>query len=320
MATLDPHALPCLTPETPTSVQPGGFGVFGSLELAWGRVRRAFLRMVRPGYVRHMAALRQGDCPGCPHDVIDSRDLKYFRNVCGHWFRPEDDRFAWRDHLPLARYGWAELVGFGMLGVILAFCFSYAAASVHWAFWIPFGVTAVLWAFVVSFFRDPHRVIPTDPAALVSPADGTVTRVEETDEPDFPGGRALRVSIFLSVFNVHVNRVPRAGRVTAVRYFRGGFLDARHPECGIRNEQLWVDLEEGNGRPLRVKQVSGAIARRIVCRLKPGDRVEAGEKFGMIKFGSRTDVLLPVADAAEVLVKVGDTVKGGSTILMRLTR
>src|SRR5262245_44820651 len=106
MATLGPQTLPCLTPETPTSVQPGGPGLFGSLELAWGRLRRAGLRLVRPGYVRRMAALRQGDCPGCPHDVIDSRDLKYCRNVCGYWFRPEDDRFWWRDHSPLTRYGW----------------------------------------------------------------------------------------------------------------------------------------------------------------------------------------------------------------------
>jgi len=152
--------------------------------------------------------------------------------------------------------------------------------------------------------------------ALISPADGTVTQVETVEEPNF--GPALRVSIFLSVFNVHVNRVPRAGTVTAVRYFRGEYLDARHAECHVRNEQLWIDFAEaGTGRPIRVKQISGAIARRIVCKLKPGDEVRAGERFGMIKFGSRTDVLIPAAMAKEVLVKVGDKMSGGKTILIR---
>jgi phosphatidylserine decarboxylase len=142
--------------------------------------------------------------------------------------------------------------------------------------------------------------------------------VETVDDPDFPKGRALRVSIFLSVFNVHVNRIPWAGRVTRVQYFRGEYLDARHAECHARNEQLWVDVADvGTGWPIRVKQISGAIARRIVCKLKPGDEVKAGDRYGMIKFGSRTDVLVPVALAREVVAQVGDKVKGGKTILIR---
>jgi phosphatidylserine decarboxylase len=209
-------------------------------------------------------------------------------------------------------------------------CFSFAfglpaltcvvlALTVHAAFWfltVPFllGLAEVLW-----FFRDPERTIPSDPAALVSPADGAVTHIEEVDEPDFPGGRALRISIFLSVFNVHVNRLPRSGRVTDIRYFPGRFLDARDPECPVRNEQLWIDMEDSaTGKPLRVKQISGAIARRIVCWLKPGDVPQKGERLGMIKFGSRTDVLLPVRLAETIDVKVGDSVKGGSTVLLRL--
>jgi phosphatidylserine decarboxylase len=177
----------------------------------------------------------------------------------------------------------------------------------------------LLWFEVVHFFRDPERVIPTDASAVLSPADGTVTFVGEVDEPDFPGGRALRVSIFLSVFNVHVNRSPRPARVTGVRYFRGSFLDARKAECAVRNEQLWVDLEEDTSppRPIRVKQISGALARRIVCWLKVGDRVRAGERFGMIKFGSRTDLLLSAGEAMEMRVRVGDKVRGGSTVLLR---
>lgn len=266
-----------------------------------------------------MAALRQGECPGCPHDIIDSRDLKFCRNVCGYWFKPQDDPFRWRDGLRLARAGFAEIVCFSFLYLLASAATAALALWFHWAFWIPLAVVGVLWFETVFFFRDPERVIPTDPATLLSPADGTVTHVGEVDEPDFPGGRAFRVSIFLSVFNVHVNRIPRTSRVVEVRYFPGCFLDARHAECAARNEQLWIDLEETDTqRPLRVKQISGAIARRIVCWLKPGDVVHAGDRLGMIKFGSRTDVLLPVGHAKEVLVKAGDKVKGGSTVLLRV--
>jgi phosphatidylserine decarboxylase len=141
------------------------------------------------------------------------------------------------------------------------------------------------------------------------------------DDPDFPGAKAFRISIFLSVFNVHVNRIPRNARVTNVRYFPGAYLDARHAECAMRNEQLWIDLEESDcDRPIRVKQIAGAIARRIVCWLKPGDVVRTGDRLGMIKFGSRTDVLLSANEATDVRVKVGDKVHGGSTILLHMKR
>jgi phosphatidylserine decarboxylase len=288
-----------------------------SVELAWGRLRRALLRHLRPGYVRRMAEKRQGHCENCPHDIIDPRDLKFCRNVCGYWFRPEDDRFQWRGRLGFARAGLAELVLFTLLFLLFAGALTAAALLVHPAFWVPLALLTIVWLEVPFFFRDPQRPIPTDPDAFLSPADGTVTHVGEVDDPDFPGGRAFRVSIFLSIFNVHVNRLPRTGRVVALRYFPGAFLDARHPECAVRNEQLWVDLEEPQGRLLRVKQISGAIARRIVCRLRLGEEVRAGERFGMIKFGSRTELLLPIAADLEVNVKVGDKVKGGSTILLR---
>jgi phosphatidylserine decarboxylase len=213
----------------------------------------------------------------------------------------------------------AELVCFSIVFAALLVLLGLAAVSIHALFWAPFAVVALLWAFVVAFFRDPFRSLPTDAEALLSPADGTVTHVEEVEEPDFPGGRAFRISIFLSVFNVHVNRVPRTARVTQIRYFRGSFLDARHGDCAVQNEQLWLDLEEsGTRRPIRVKQISGAIARRIVCWLRPGEEVKAGDRFGMIKFGSRTDVLLPAGEVMDVRVKVGDKVKGGSTTLLRL--
>jgi phosphatidylserine decarboxylase len=305
------------TPRKPESVQPGG-GWGMALEQAWGRWRRAWLRRVRPGYVQAMQARRQGDCPGCPHDVIDARDLKYLRNVCGYWFRPEDDSFRYRDRLGFARYGLAELLVFTFGYLVLGGASAAAALAVHPGFWVPFAALTLVWLELVYFFRDPERHGPTDADALVSPADGTVTNVEEVDEPDFPGGRALRVSIFLSIFNVHVNRTPRAFVVTDVRYFPGAFLDARNPDSAVRNEQLWVDaVDADTGRPLRVKQISGAIARRIVCWLKPGDRLARGERFGMIKLGSRTDLLVPAGAARMICVRPGDKVRGGLTILLR---
>jgi phosphatidylserine decarboxylase len=265
-----------------------------------------------------MLAVRQGSCPDCRHDVIDARDLKPWRNVCGYWFRPEDDPYRWRGRLGLARAGLAEVVVFSLALAALIGAVAAVALLVHGAFWLATAVPAVLWLEVLWFFRDPERTIPDDPQALVSPADGTVTDVGEVEEPDFPGGRAVRISIFLSIFNVHVNRIPRSGRVTRIRYFPGAFLDARNPQSAVRNEQLWIDLEDSaRGLPLRVKQISGAIARRIVCWLRPGEGVQRGARLGMIKFGSRTDVLVPAEGALQLCVQVGDKVKGGATVLLR---
>jgi phosphatidylserine decarboxylase len=313
---------PLPPPEAPQGVQPGGVGFFVRCELAWGRLRRWYLRQFRPGPVARWRQLRRGHCPDCPHDIIDPRDLKFVRNVCGYWFRPEDDAYARREHLGFARWGYAELIGFTTTFLLLGGLFLAAGflfPQLAWLIVIAHAATWVLIAEVVWFFRDPPRLVPTDRAALASPADGTVSHVETVDDADFPGGRAVRISIFLSIFNVHVNRVPRTGRVTDVRYFRGEYLDARHADCAARNEQLWIDFTDAaTGQPIRVKQIAGAIARRIVCTLKAGDEVKAGERFGMIKFGSRTDVLVPASAEVEVLVKVGDKVKGASTVLMRL--
>jgi phosphatidylserine decarboxylase len=304
------------TPQSPTSVQPGG-GVCMSIELAWGRLRRAYLRTFRPEYVRRMGEKRQGRCDKFPNDVIDPRDLKFIANVCGYSFRPEDDAFAWRGRLGFARHGLAEMVLFTLaIGVGIAVTGALAA-------WLHplcglFAVPLLLfWLEIVYFFRDPERPIPPDADALVSPADGVVTNIEAVDEPDF--GPALRISIFLSIFNVHVNRLPRSGTVTNIRYFPGAYLDARNPDSAKRNEQLWIDMTDAaTGRPMRVKQISGAIARRIVCWLKPGDAVVKGARLGMIKLGSRTDLLLPPDAAKKIEVVVGTKVQGGLTILARL--
>ena len=290
-----------------------------AIELAWGRCRRWLLRRFRPGYVRAMEAKRQGSCPNCSHDIIDPRDLKFFRNVCGFSFRPEDDAFAWRGRLGFARYGLAELILATGAFALVSAAVTAACALVHPALALVVVPFALVWLEIVWFFRDPERPIPQDVQIVVSPADGTVTNVEEVDDPDFPAGRALRISIFLSIFNVHGNRMPCAARITDVRYFPGAFLDARNPDSAVRNEQLWIDaVEDGGGRPIRVKQISGAIARRIVCWLKPGDAIARGERIGMIKLGSRTDLLLPAGEALDVLVKPGDKVFGGTTVVLRL--
>ncbi len=304
------------TPQKPTRVQPGG-GNCMAIELAWARFRKFWLRRLCPGYVRKMLEKRQGQCPDCTHDIIDARDLKYTRNVCGYFFRPEDDAYAYRNHLGFARHGFAEMLLFTLLFALLAAPCVWAALALHWLFWIPFTALALLELEIITFFRNPNRVISTEPDILVSPADGVVTNVEEVDEPEF--GKALRISIFLSVFNVHVNRNVGDAEVVDVRYFPGEYLDARNSESAVRNEQLWVDLLETKGkRRMRLKQISGAIARRIVCWLKPGDILQRGELIGMIKLGSRTDLLIPAGAASEIRVKVGDKVSGGSTVLLKL--
>src|SRR5262249_32844466 len=155
MASIASPATSCPIPVPPASVQPGG-GFCMSLELAWGRLRRACLRRFRPGYVQRMAEKRQGNCPNCPHDIIDPRDLKFCRNVCGYWFREEDDAFRWRNRLRLARYGLAEVVFFSLLFLTFVVLFGVAGLLWHWSLWLPALPVVGLWAFVVSFFRDPH--------------------------------------------------------------------------------------------------------------------------------------------------------------------
>lgn len=312
---------PITAPTTPapiTSIQPGG-GTCFSLERAWGRLRRGVLRCCFPGHVRRMAELRQGECPHCPHDIVDPRDLKLFRNVCGYWFRPEDDPYAWRGRLGLARAGLAEILCASAVLLPALAAFAALTAWHHPAWGVGVALLLPVWLFTLAFFRDPQRTVPDDPAALVSPADGVITHLEEVADADFPDGRAFRVSIFLSVFNVHVNRLPRAGRVTAVAYYPGAFLDARAADCPRRNEQLWLDLEDAcSGCLVRVKQVAGAIARRIVCTVRVGEPLPVGERFGMIKFGSRTEVLVPLRSVLEVKARVGQAVRGGSDVLLRL--
>jgi phosphatidylserine decarboxylase len=179
-----------------------------------------------------------------------------------------------------------------------------------WTHWLSLTLIPVaLAAFFLWFFRDPERRIPEGDGLIVSPADG---KVEGAEWIETSSGSRLRVTIFLSVVDVHVNRVPISGRVTLVEYRSGDFLNAMDPESAVVNEQTLIAIEDG---PFTVsfKQIAGLLARRIVCNLKAGDTVLRGQRMGMIKFGSRVDVLMP-ADV-ELRVKQGERVKGGSSIL-----
>jgi phosphatidylserine decarboxylase len=176
-------------------------------------------------------------------------------------------------------------------------------------------VPALLILFCINFFRDPDRPVPADPRDVVSAADGLVTHVVETEEKEVLHAPARRVSVFLSVFDVHTNRSPIVGKVTYVQHHAGQFLDARDPDCATKNEGMTWGIA-GDRATLVVRQITGAIARRIVPWSKVGDSLEKGERFGMIRFGSRTDVFLPLD--AEITVKPGDRVKGGQTVIARL--
>ncbi len=170
-------------------------------------------------------------------------------------------------------------------------------------------IPLVLAAFFLWFFRDPNRVIPSVPGQIVSPADGIVTEAEWIE---MPSGSRLRLSIFLNVFDVHVNRSPVAGVVKLYEFRKGLFMNAMNAESVLHNEQTMVVIDAG-GYEVGFKQIAGLLARRIVCRLKVGDKVERGQRIGLIKFGSRVDVLMPAE--ADLKVKTGSRVKGGSTVL-----
>jgi len=169
--------------------------------------------------------------------------------------------------------------------------------------------------FTIFFFRDPDRSPPADPKAIVAAADGTVTDITELDENEILKTRARRVGIFLSIFDVHTNRAPIDGRVVYRQHREGLCLDARHSDCAEKNEAMTWALENPRAK-IVLRQLTGAIARRIVAWSEVGDELKKGDRFGMIRFGSRTEVYLPLT--ATILVKVGDHVAGGSTIIARL--
>jgi phosphatidylserine decarboxylase len=306
------RATPLPLPENIASIQPGG-GVCCRVELAWGRWRRWWLKKFRPGYVARMAALRRGDQAGAPHEILDPRDLKFCRNRCQCDWAEADDPFRWRRRLPFARWGLAELqlMGWPLLALTL---------FAGWYVWYLALLPAVPLFLVVYFFRDPPRRVPQEPGLVVSPADGKVVEITRLDHDEFIGGPAVRIGIFLSIFNVHLNRAPLPARVIGLRYSPGEFLNAMKPESALRNENMWIGLEEDSPphRRLWLRQISGAIARRIVCDLRPGEVLARGQKLGMIKLGSRTEIVLPGGQDLTVEVQIGQKVKAGVSVMARL--
>ncbi len=198
---------------------------------------------------------------------------------------------------------------------IFAVLLVLAALSLLLSLWLTLLVLVFI-GYTFAFFRDPERSVPADENVIVAAADGVVVEIAEMEEAEVVQSPMRRVAIFLSVFDVHTNRAPVAGRVIYREHHAGLCLDARNPECSVKNEAMTWAFENPRAT-LVVRQITGAIARRIVGWSKVGDHVQKGERFGMIRFGSRTEVYLPLS--AEVLVKVGDRVAGGSSVIARLS-
>jgi phosphatidylserine decarboxylase len=301
------------------------------------QVRRQYLSRLRPGYVRRARELRRGECRCCgtccsltfhcplldesnrckyyqwrnvscrdfPHDATD---LRLTQVPCGHYFEePAEDGDV---RIPLTKYGLRELVLFGGLsvaGIVLAAVF----------LWYLVPLFALTLLFVLYFFRDPERKVPATPRILVSPADGRVADVMEVEEKEFLRRKTVRIGIFMSPLNVHVNRFPCQGRVEAVVHRPGQFLAAMNPEASSVNESnaIAIRAEEGVDTQILVRQISGVLARRIVCQVAEGESRRRGERFGMVKFGSRAEVYVPLEAGFELSVKVGQRVRAGETVL-----
>jgi len=197
---------------------------------------------------------------------------------------------------------------YGLSLLVVAALVAWATGTLAWAI-----IPMLLAAFFLWFFRDPERLVPAGPGLVVSPGDGLVT---ETVTITTPTGPRQRISIFLSVFDVHVNRSPIGGLLSDVHYQKGQYLNAMNPASADRNEQNVVTVRGAGGVEVTFKQIAGLLARRIVFNCKQGDSVERGQRVGLIKFGSRVDVLLP--PEARILVKVGERVKGASSVLAAL--
>jgi phosphatidylserine decarboxylase len=213
-----------------------------------------------------------------------------------------------RVRLPLTSYGLREIVGGS------AVCL--AAVALGWlACWPLVPLALAAWAALLAFFRDPERVDRSGPHDVVSPADGTVTDIEEAHAPAFLEGPTRRVGIFMSVADVHVNRAPVTATVRHVQHVPGSFHDARRPISRTENELNLLGLELPDGRRLLVNQIAGVIARRVVCRVAVGDALRKADRFGMVKFGSRVELYLPLGDGYDVRVRRGDRVTAGVSVL-----
>ena len=207
-------------------------------------------------------------------------------------------------HPIIAREGWPYLLLLGIPAILVMKFFGFYVSLPIW----------VLFVFVLQFFRDPPRLVPVAPNAVLSPADGRIVAVEKTTDV-YANREALKISIFMNVFNVHSNRVAVNGRIKSIQYFPGKFVNADLDKASTENERNAVVID-ANGQIVTLVQVAGLIARRILCYIHVGDRLKAGERYGFIRFGSRVDVYLPLT--AEPLVSVGDKVFATNTALARL--
>jgi phosphatidylserine decarboxylase len=223
--------------------------------------------------------------------------------------------------IPLTKYGWPQVVLYPayILSMMIIIAVGRPATMPGWVF---ISIEVLLGAVLVwnlSFFRDPQRSCPTDSNLLLSPADGQITDIEQVENNVFIGGSATRIGIFLSIFNTHINRAPCNVKVEKITYKKGKYKNALNPESARVNESNELNLVRTDSPQDRliVRQISGAIARRIVCDTTEGSELTGGEKFGMLKFGSRTELYLPLRENAKCMVKIGDKVKAGLTTLIK---
>ena len=209
------------------------------------------------------------------------------------------------------------LLFIGIAAAVAAGAFGFAISRRSWGLWLAAFVLLLLALWVAYFFRDPERTGDRGPSLVVSPADGKLIMITEVDEPSFVKGRAIRLSIFMNVFNVHVNRYPVDGVVKHIHYNKGKFFNAAAEKSSLENEQMSVGIETGRHRVL-VRQIAGLIARRIVTYSKLGESVKQGDRMGIIRFGSRVDVFLPLGST--IRAKLGDVTTAGVTILAVLPK
>jgi phosphatidylserine decarboxylase len=218
--------------------------------------------------------------------------------------------------MTIHREGYKSIaLGALVFGAINVSMFYFFSASLPLLTWIVFGITLGLWLFLVSFFRIPNRILTINDKQIIAPADGKVVVIEETEDVEYFHGKRLQVSIFMSPANVHVNRNPISGEVVYNQYHPGKYLVAWHPKSSTENERHSVVLRKG-GTEILVKQIAGALAKRIVNYLAVGQQVKQGEEMGFIKFGSRVDLLLPVG--TQVHVQLNQAVQGGVTVVATL--
>ncbi len=214
--------------------------------------------------------------------------------------------------IPLAPEGTPQMIGCSVLSLVGL----WVAGT--W-FWPLAPIAAAFWIWSIAFFRDPARSGTFAETELCSPADGTVQDITEYQQYDGIEGPAIRVGIFLSLFNVHVNRAPCAGVVRSTHYEPGKFLAAMNPKAADENESntLLIDTVAPMPGPIIVRQIVGVAARRIICHATEGTKLETGERFGLIKFGSRTELIVPKCDGTEIVVSIGDKVRAGETLMAR---